>query len=403
MKQWLGWFFLLGLCLPVWSETPVMPDDATLVNPEAGITAPWIPLFNGNDLTGWVPAGGGKWSVDKGCIVGERGDGRHGWLMTERPYADFFLEFEFKMERAGNSGVQFRSHLIGETMYGYQADILPPGDDRTGQVYEEHGRGWVAETQGPVKLSIELNRWYQYRVSMIDNHLITVIDGVPRIDVIDDQDQCRFGIIALQVHSGDEDIKIRFRNLRIQDYGFGKGWKHLFNGRDLSNWNIQGEEPWIVEDGTILGWNGKKGGNGYLASQDKYTNFWIRARYKIEGKGNSGVFFRSRYKGSDVFGVQSEIDSDPNHNPTGLYESDRRGWIAEPRKPESAILFNPTGWNDIMVYANGPHFRTYLNGFKLIDFVDKDQSHFEGQFGLQVHSGETCKIRFKDVAVLPIR
>lgn len=393
----------LAILPAAWSEYPIMPNDADIAVPGSLETVPWTPLFDGRSLEGWRAEGGGRWSVANGCIVGERGDGRHGWLVTERPYADFFLEFEFKMVSPGNSGVQLRSHLFGEVMAGYQADILGPGDERTGGIYEEHGRGWLAQPDANHKMPIELGRWNTYRVTAIGDRLTTVVNGVTCVDIVDEPLQSRFGIIALQVHSGDEPIEMLWRNIRIQDYGYGRSWTHLFNGRDLSQWNIQGIEPWKVDRGTILGWNGKAGGNGYLASKKKYDNFVARLKYRMEGEGNSGLFFRSRFKEADVWGVQSEIDYRPEHNPTGLYESGGRNWIATPPLEKASVLFNSRGWNEIMVYANGNNIRTYLNGYKLIDFVDEAIQHTRGQLGLQVHSGKTCKIRFKDVAIMEMK
>jgi len=31
------------------------------------------------------------------------------------------------------------------------------------------------------------------------------------------------------------------------------GWVALFNGRDLTGWKKNGDEKWIVDEGTILG------------------------------------------------------------------------------------------------------------------------------------------------------
>ena len=76
--------------------------------------ADWQPLFNGKDLSGWHEVLGGKWSVSGSDIVGETGDGRYGWLVTNREHRNFVLELEFKTEAPGNSGVQFRSHVVME-------------------------------------------------------------------------------------------------------------------------------------------------------------------------------------------------------------------------------------------------------------------------------------------------
>ena len=55
----------------------------------------------------------------------------------------------------------------------------------------------------------------------------------------------------------------------------GKGWIALFNGKDLSGWVNNGQEKWIVEDGTILG-ESTVGHYGYLTTEKTYSNFMLR-------------------------------------------------------------------------------------------------------------------------------
>src|SRR5438128_12125861 len=71
-------------------------------------------LFNGKDLSGWKVNEGGKldrWAAADGLLFTKGGGG--GWLMTEKEYGDFELRLEFKVPRAGNSGVALRSALKG--------------------------------------------------------------------------------------------------------------------------------------------------------------------------------------------------------------------------------------------------------------------------------------------------
>ncbi|MGY8639762.1 MAG: 3-keto-disaccharide hydrolase [Verrucomicrobiales bacterium] len=88
--------------------------------------AGFVSIFNGKDLTDWdgVPS---AWKVEDGAIVcaGQLKGGKN-WLIWEggEP-ADFELRLEFKFT-SGNSGVQIRSHMMGDTPYhvqGYQVEI----------------------------------------------------------------------------------------------------------------------------------------------------------------------------------------------------------------------------------------------------------------------------------------
>src|SRR5688500_19495849 len=74
-----------------------------------------VSLFNGKDLSGWKIHGTEKWYVEKGELVCESGpDKQYGYLSTEKPYNNFILELEFKLEANGNSGVFFRSDIEGD-------------------------------------------------------------------------------------------------------------------------------------------------------------------------------------------------------------------------------------------------------------------------------------------------
>ena len=49
----------------------------------------WVSLFNGKDLTGWVPVGHESWKVEDGTIHGQGVTKEYGYLRTEKMYKDF--------------------------------------------------------------------------------------------------------------------------------------------------------------------------------------------------------------------------------------------------------------------------------------------------------------------------
>jgi len=210
----------------------------------------------------------------------------------------------------------------------------------------------------------------------------------------------------------------------------GKGWIALFNGKDLSGWVNNGQEKWIVEDGTILG-ESTVGHYGYLTTEKIYSNFTLRLKFKPETDGNSGVFTRSRITGNspktgpDIIGMQVEVD--PTRNTGSIYESGYRGWVAM-GTPACEHAIKPREWNDLEITEQGAHYVTRLNGVPCVDFTDAPQNaggdslHYvtrpngvptldspqahpsftEGVIGLQLHTGGGVKIRFKDIYVRPL-
>ncbi|MGH9161876.1 MAG: 3-keto-disaccharide hydrolase [Vicinamibacteraceae bacterium] len=69
----------------------------------------------------------------------------------------------------------------------------------------------------------------------------------------------------------------------------------LFDGRSLDAWDVQHKgEPsgWSVVDGAMT--NQAEANN--LVSKQTFTDFKIRAEYKVEPESNSGIYLRGRYE-----------------------------------------------------------------------------------------------------------
>jgi hypothetical protein len=75
-----------------------------------------------------------------------------------------------------------------------------------------------------------------------------------------------------------------------------KGWVPLFNGKDLSGWKNNGDEKWVVEQGTIL-CESTANKYGYLTTDKTYKDFNLRLKFKGEAAGNSGVFVHAQITG----------------------------------------------------------------------------------------------------------
>jgi hypothetical protein len=59
------------------------------------------------------------------------------------------------------------------------------------------------------------------------------------------------------------------------------GWVSLFNGKDLTGWKNNGEEKWVVEQGTIL-CESTANKYGYLTTDKTYRDFHLRLKFKGE-------------------------------------------------------------------------------------------------------------------------
>lgn len=169
----------------------------------------------------------------------------------------------------------------------------------------------------------------------------------------------------------------------------------LFNGKDLSGWQIYGTEKWYVEDGVLVSESGPDAEYGYLGTTENYKDFELTAEFKQDRDGNSGIFFRSNFEGTKVSGWQVEV-APPGDDTGGIYESYGRGWLIKP-DPEKDKHLKFGEWNDIKVRVQGDHVTTWLNGVEMVDYSDEKIGEGEGQIALQIHSGGGLKISWRNL------
>lgn len=173
--------------------------------------------------------------------------------------------------------------------------------------------------------------------------------------------------------------------------------KSLFNGKDLSGWNIHGTEKWYVENGEIVCESGPDAEYGYLATEDQYKDFELTLQFKQEADGNSGVFFRSSLDGTKVSGWQVEV-APPGHDSGGIYESYGRGWLKQiPDEEEKHLKMGE--WNNMKIRVVGDQVTTWLNGHQMVDMQDDKIGAANGVIALQIHDGGGIKVRWKDLEV----
>lgn len=177
----------------------------------------------------------------------------------------------------------------------------------------------------------------------------------------------------------------------------GEDWVQLFNGKDLSGWNVVGREEWTVSDGVLVGRAVTKE-YGYLETAKDYRNFQLSLKFKCIGTGNSGVYFHTRFKPgtADVSqGAQFEIDCTIGRHTGGVYGFGRQ-WIVWPA-PENETVVRQNEWNEMLVTVNGNRYISRLNGVQMVDFTDPRAPFLTGTIALQLHSGGDGHMQFRDI------
>ena len=169
-----------------------------------------------------------------------------------------------------------------------------------------------------------------------------------------------------------------------------KGWKALFNGKDLSGFRqLNGKAIYEVKNGELVGTTVPDQPNSFLATNEDYDDFILEYELSVDTAMNSGVQIRSHstadYQNGRVHGYQVEIDPSTRQWSGGLYDEAGRGWLYNlENNPSGKKAFKNNQWNKYRVEAIGNTIRTWVNGIPTAHVVDdKDASGF---IAFQVHA-----------------
>ena len=159
------------------------------------------------------------------------------------------------------------------------------------------------------------------------------------------------------------------------------GFQTMFNGKDLTGWEISGKCKWWVQDGQLIGTQGDNFAPGDLFTEKTYDDFELHVVYRVEWPCNTGVWFRFQSPGQAY-----QADILEYKNPVAF-----AGTLYCPGKMflaanEDKSLVNREGWNTIDIRAKGDHVQTWINGNKIADVHDNTTN--TGKIGFQIHPGD---------------
>jgi hypothetical protein len=175
----------------------------------------------------------------------------------------------------------------------------------------------------------------------------------------------------------------------------GNGWISLFDGETLANWNKIGTANWRLEEGAIVA----DSGNGFLVSNNDYTDFDLRVEFWIEAKTNSGVFIRC----TDPASVTGKTAYEVNIWDTRPEQKYGTGAIVDVAAVDP-MPHAADKWNVYEIIAKGDTFTVILNGQKTVNGAKSDK-FAKGRIALQHGKGvsdETGIVKFRKVEIKPL-
>ncbi|MBQ7222661.1 MAG: DUF1080 domain-containing protein [Bacteroidales bacterium] len=387
----------------------------------------WELLFDGENLDGWRDYNGkeltGPWTVVDGTIQAEGSGGdASGYIVTEREFANFELAWEWKISRGGNSGMLY--HVVENRRFSvpyvtgpeYQLIDDENWEEVNGYPLEEWQRCGVDYAMYVPDFDTRIlnpaGEWNSSKIVFDNGHVTYYLNGKVTVEfdawtddwyarkdagkwaTAPEYGLARKGHICLQDHG----YPAWFRNIKIRELPDKPFDKDLFNGKDLTGWDLYGTDLWYVENGELVCESGPDNTYGYFATRDYYDDFDLTLEFKQEANGNSGVFFRSFVqKPAIVNGWQVEVA--PKGNDTaGIYESYGRGWLVQIPDEKEDIL-KEGEWNTMRILAVGDRIQTWLNGEPMVDLTDERVGKGHGRIALQIHDGGGIKVRWRNLHI----
>ena len=273
----------------------------------------FVPMFNGHDLTGWLPCNVAPetFTVRDGMIVTTGTP--IGTLRTAKMYENCVIEFEWRhMKAGGNSGLFLWADglpAVGSAYArGIEVQVLDPGFDVPGknQWYTTHGdlfpvNGAALTVAGRIspdgKRSFPAEdrtkpspEWNHYRIVANNGDISLSVNG--KEVTVAKAASPRKGYLMLE----SEGSEAHFRNLRIKELPStnpkpeeiareAEGYAPLFTGLDLRGWKVPaGDNGHWKAAGEVIDYDAQSeaAGDKNLWSEREYGDFQLVADWRIK-------------------------------------------------------------------------------------------------------------------------
>jgi hypothetical protein len=163
------------------------------------------------------------------------------------------------------------------------------------------------------------------------------------------------------------------------------GFTTLFDGKNLSAFNMVGDANWQLMDGLVQA----NKGTGFLVTKNTYQDFELKVEFWVDDDANSGVFIRCENP-QQITAMNAYEVNIYDKRPDPTYAT---GAIVDVAKPSTTIKAGGK-WNTFEITARGPRMTVTLNGTKTVDV--QHSGHARGPIALQYGAGT---VKFRNVQI----
>lgn len=419
----------------------ISPTLQAAPRPPAGFTA----LYNGRDLSGWrggdtfdhrkwlaMPeseraAKNNEWTADMKKHWRADGDelvndGHGKYTTTQKDYGDFELFVEYKTVPKADSGIYLRGIPQVQIWDSTETEKFKLGADKGSGGLWNNSPGAPGKDPS-VRADKPFGKWNKFRILMVGSRVSIWLNGKQVVDhaILENFYDRKTpvpakGPIQLQTHGGE----IRWRNVYLREIGSDeanrilqshaqKGFKKVFNGKNLDGWSGP-LDNYVIQDGAIV-CKPQKGGT--IFTKETYANFKARLEFKVPPGGNNGLAIRYPGQGDTAYVGMCELQV---MDDTG---AEKKYGKLDPRQFHGSAYGmaaahrgyqRPVGeWNFQEVTVRGSSIQVELNGTMILDadlskitqymanspHPGKDRK--DGHFGFAGHSDP---VAFRNIQML---
>lgn len=181
-------------------------------------------------------------------------------------------------------------------------------------------------------------------------------------------------LLGFALTASAADPKKPSRQNQLSDEQKRKGWKLLFNGKDLTGWRAYAANGkigagWEVKDGILIKKAGVPGGD--IMTVGKYKNFDLNWGWKIGPAGNSGIKYMITEERGKTIGHEYQMLDDAGWSAKGKKIAPKGSCasfydVLPPR--ENKRMRKPGEWNHSRIFVKGGVVEHWLNGRKVLSY-----------------------------------
>jgi len=195
MKRIFVISFALGFLAPVWRANAI--EDG------------FVSLFDGRSLNGWHLMNGAKFVVEDGVIKHDKG---HGWLRSDKQYADFNIRMEFRFLKPKQDGGLFlRAGMEGKDWPDKKYEIQIENTARMGIIFGAKHSLNVDLAKKALKPD---GQWNEYDITVVGPKIEVRLNG-ELVSSTEAATSLKKGYLGLQAEDGLHE----YRNIRVKDLG----------------------------------------------------------------------------------------------------------------------------------------------------------------------------------------